>query len=286
MSNLLIETSAIKTFLKSSSFKHFSGKFCPSSSSPFPKARNLEQTSLKMFVLRLFGRFMPLYPTPKGCRRFHSTHKLGRWTSRTSNPSNASSAVLKTGGDGGWLTAVVRWHMRCLLRPINWWRHARASGLCTSPFALSCTHRAMFDTTVCHRHTPSMSVSAPSYHTAVTFQNAFMHAGTTSDAFQRDNLDWLGYASNWSNFTATAALGVIHKGNFEQGMVILGPYLPSENGGESNLAGAAYSEGGALYGLGVINAGVGAISSGGRRSDCRRLPSQYYRGCSRRGCPT
>ncbi|KAI9445101.1 26S proteasome regulatory complex non-ATPase subcomplex Rpn2/Psmd1 subunit [Lactarius indigo] len=100
------------------------------------------------------------------------------------------------------------------------------------------------------------------YHNAVTFQNAFMHAGTTSDTFLRENLDWLGYASNWSKFTATAALGVIHKGNFEQGMVILGPYLPNENGGESNLAGAAYSEGGALYGLGLINAGVGAISSG------------------------
>jgi 26S proteasome regulatory subunit N2 len=89
-----------------------------------------------------------------------------------------------------------------------------------------------------------------------------MHAGTTSDTFLRENLDWLGYASNWSKFTATAALGVIHKGNFEQGMVILGPYLPGENGGESNLAGAAYSEGGALYGLGLINAGVGSISSG------------------------
>jgi hypothetical protein len=121
MSNLLIETGAIKTFPKSSSFKHSSGKFCPSSSSPFPKARNLKRTSLKMFVLRLFGKFMPLYPTPKGCRRFHSTHKVGRWTSRTSNPSSASSIMLKTGGDGGWLTAVVRWHMRCLLRRINWW---------------------------------------------------------------------------------------------------------------------------------------------------------------------
>ncbi|KAI0053354.1 26S proteasome regulatory complex non-ATPase subcomplex Rpn2 Psmd1 subunit [Auriscalpium vulgare] len=96
------------------------------------------------------------------------------------------------------------------------------------------------------------------YHTAVTFQNAFMHAGTTSDTFLRENLDWLGYASNWSKFTATAALGVIHKGNFEQGMAILGPYLPNTNGGESGLAGAAYSEGGALYALGLINAGVGS----------------------------
>ncbi|KAI0004235.1 26S proteasome regulatory complex non-ATPase subcomplex Rpn2/Psmd1 subunit [Russula compacta] len=113
------------------------------------------------------------------------------------------------------------------------------------------------------KHTKdSLEPRSSVYHNAVTFQNAFMHAGTTSDTFLRDNLDWLGYASNWSKFTATAALGVIHKGNFEQGMVILGPYLPGENGGESNLAGAAYSEGGALYGLGLINAGVGAISSG------------------------
>ena len=80
MSNLSIETSAIETFLKSLSFKHSSGRFSPSSSSPFPKARNLKQTSLKMFVLRLFGKFMPLYPTPKGCRRFRSTHKVGPWT--------------------------------------------------------------------------------------------------------------------------------------------------------------------------------------------------------------
>ena len=80
MSNLLIETSAIETFPKSSSFKRSSGRFSPSSSSPFPKARNFKQTSLKMFVLRLFGKFMPLYPTPKGCSRFRSTHKVGPWT--------------------------------------------------------------------------------------------------------------------------------------------------------------------------------------------------------------
>ena len=94
------------------------------------------------------------------------------------------------------------------------------------------------------------------YHTALTLQNAFMHAGTTSDVFLRDNLEWLGLASNWSKFSATAGLGVIHKGYFEQGMVILGPYLP-QSGGESNVQGASYSEGGALYALGLINAGCG-----------------------------
>ena len=95
------------------------------------------------------------------------------------------------------------------------------------------------------------------YHTALTLQNAFMHAGTTSDVFLRDNLEWLGLASNWSKFSATAGLGVIHKGYFEQGQTILGPYLP-QTGGESNIQGAAYSEGGALYALGLINAGCGS----------------------------
>ncbi|KAG7450628.1 uncharacterized protein BT62DRAFT_991500 [Guyanagaster necrorhizus] len=95
------------------------------------------------------------------------------------------------------------------------------------------------------------------YHTALTLQNAFMHAGTTSDLFLRENLEWLGLASNWSKFTATAGLGVIHKGYFEQGMTILGPYLP-QGGGESTMQGAAYSEGGALYALGLISAGCGS----------------------------
>jgi 26S proteasome regulatory subunit N2 len=84
-----------------------------------------------------------------------------------------------------------------------------------------------------------------------------MHAGTTSDVFLRDNLPWLGLASNWAKFSTTAALGVIHKGYFQEGMNILGPYLP-QPGGESQIAGAAYSEGGALYALGLINAGCGS----------------------------
>ena len=85
-----------------------------------------------------------------------------------------------------------------------------------------------------------------------------MHSGTTSDQFLRDNLEWLGKASNWAKFSATAALGVIHKGHFEEGMNILGPYLPAE--GASNqpeMAGAQYSEGGSLYALGLVNAGCG-----------------------------
>ncbi|GJE85724.1 26S proteasome regulatory subunit rpn2 [Phanerochaete sordida] len=95
------------------------------------------------------------------------------------------------------------------------------------------------------------------YHNALTLQNAFMHAGTTSDTFLRENLEWLALASNWAKFSATAGLGVIHKGHFAEGMNILGPYLPQQ-GVESGIPGAVYSEGGALFALGLINAGCGS----------------------------
>ena len=90
------------------------------------------------------------------------------------------------------------------------------------------------------------------FHSGVTFANAFMHAGTTSDGFFRNNLDWLSKASNWSKFSATAALGVIHKGNLKQATTLLGPYLPKEG-----VSGSAYSEGGSLYALGLIHANHG-----------------------------
>ncbi|PKU29259.1 hypothetical protein llap_20437 [Limosa lapponica baueri] len=48
-------------------------------------------------------------------------------------------------------------------------------------------------------------------HTATVIANSFMHCGTTSDQFLRDNLEWLARATNWAKFTATASLGVIHK---------------------------------------------------------------------------
>ncbi|KAK3719464.1 proteasome regulatory particle base subunit [Vermiconidia calcicola] len=88
------------------------------------------------------------------------------------------------------------------------------------------------------------------FHTSVTFANAFMYAGTTIDTFFRDNLEWLGKAVNWSKFTATAALGVIHRGNLGQGQKLLEPYLPKENANASS--GSTYSQGGSLYALGLI----------------------------------
>jgi 26S proteasome regulatory subunit N2 len=94
------------------------------------------------------------------------------------------------------------------------------------------------------------------FHTALTFCNAFMNQGTTNDQFFRDNLDWLGKAVNWSKFTATAALGVIHRGNLSQARKLLEPYLPRPGGHSSN--GSVFSQGGALFAYGLIHANHGA----------------------------
>ncbi|KAM5543956.1 hypothetical protein V8D89_002573 [Ganoderma adspersum] len=67
------------------------------------------------------------------------------------------------------------------------------------------------------------------YHTALTLQNVFMHAGTTSDVFLCENLDG------------------IHKGHFQESMNILG-----------STRSAAYSEGGAFYALRLVIAGCGS----------------------------
>ena len=152
-------------------------------------------------------------------------------------------------------------------------------------------------------------------HSATVMANAYMHAGTTVDTFLRNNLEWLGAATNWAKFGATASLGVIHRGHlnnvricpsrvscellrstcardavdwlFESSMLtilvtaalfitqrqacscscacrqytlqlrmqtveLMAPYLPSEGRTVS-----PYSEGGALYALGIIHAGHG-----------------------------
>ena len=109
------------------------------------------------------------------------------------------------------------------------------------------------DMNVLNKIKDSLEARNSIFHTAVTLANAFMHAGTTNDRFFRDNLEWLGKAVNWSKFTATAALGVIHRGNLGQGQKLLEPYLPKDVIAGSN-PGSAYSQGGSLYALGLIYA--------------------------------
>ncbi|KAJ3068676.1 proteasome regulatory particle base subunit [Podochytrium sp. JEL0797] len=90
------------------------------------------------------------------------------------------------------------------------------------------------------------------FHSAITVANGFMNAGTTSDEFLRQNLEWLAKATNWTKFTATAGLGVIHRGHISRGKAVLSPYLPRDG-----ISGSPYSEGGSLFALGLIHANHG-----------------------------
>lgn len=89
-------------------------------------------------------------------------------------------------------------------------------------------------------------------HSATVIANSFMHCGTTCDQFLRDNLEWLARATNWAKFTATASLGVIHKGHEKEALNLMSTYLPKDSS-----PGSAYSEGGGLYALGLIHANHG-----------------------------
>ena len=72
-------------------------------------------------------------------------------------------------------------------------------------------------------------------------------------SYFRDNLEWLARATNWAKLTATASLGVIHRGHEQEALALMQSYLPRDSG-----AGAGYSEGGGLYALGLIHANHGA----------------------------
>jgi 26S proteasome regulatory subunit N2 len=63
----------------------------------------------------------------------------------------------------------------------------------------------------------------------------------------------LARATNWAKLTATASLGVIHRGHEQEALPLMQSYLPRDTG-----AGAGYSEGGGLYALGLIHANHGA----------------------------
>lgn len=93
-------------------------------------------------------------------------------------------------------------------------------------------------------------------HSATVIANGLMHYGTTSDTFLRENLEWLGRAVNWAKFTATASLGVIHHGHEKDALHILAPYLPKLPAPAAGTT-AGYTEGGALYALGLIYANHG-----------------------------
>lgn len=81
-------------------------------------------------------------------------------------------------------------------------------------------------------------------HSATVLANALTHAGTTCDQFLRDNLDWLSRATNWARFSATAGVGVIHRGRTKDSRQLLSQLLPAPS---------PYTLGGALYAMGLIH---------------------------------
>lgn len=105
------------------------------------------------------------------------------------------------------------------------------------------------------RHTKE-SVRNSICHSATVIANGLMNYGTTSDTFLRENLEWLGRAVNWAKFTATASLGVIHHGHEKDALHLLAPYLPKIPAPAAGTT-AGYTEGGALYALGLIYANHG-----------------------------
>ncbi|ESS31874.1 Proteasome/cyclosome repeat-containing protein, partial [Toxoplasma gondii GAB2-2007-GAL-DOM2] len=89
-------------------------------------------------------------------------------------------------------------------------------------------------------------------HHGVVLSHMLMQAGTSCDVFLRCNLDWMARANNWARFSATASLGVIHKGHVRDSMKLLRTYLPAS--ASSAASSSPYSEGGAFYALGLISA--------------------------------
>lgn len=85
-----------------------------------------------------------------------------------------------------------------------------------------------------------------------------MHCGTTVDRFFRENSTWVGKATHWAKFSATAHHGVVHKGHRANAMNLLSAYLPNE--ASAGVTESPYVEGGALYALGLIHANRGAAA--------------------------
>ncbi|KIW72108.1 hypothetical protein PV04_00328 [Phialophora macrospora] len=107
------------------------------------------------------------------------------------------------------------------------------------------------DLSILNKVKDSLEARYSIFHTAVTLCAGLMHAKTANDTFFRNNLEWLGKATNWSKFTATAVFGVIHQGNITQAHRLLSPYLPKPVGAASSHD-SPYSQGGSLYAYGLL----------------------------------
>ncbi len=85
-------------------------------------------------------------------------------------------------------------------------------------------------------------------HLAVVIANSLMNSHSSNDTFLKENMEWLGKATNWARFASAATLGAIHMGNTEKGLEIMKPYLPG------STVPSVYAQAGSYYGLGLIYA--------------------------------
>ena len=82
------------------------------------------------------------------------------------------------------------------------------------------------------------------------------------DNFFRTHSKFVEQASNWAKFSASATIGVIHKGNVTSAFNILDAFLPKDN-----VSTDAYTEGGAMYSIGLIHALEGSSKVGEKALD-------------------
>lgn len=123
------------------------------------------------------------------------------------------------------------------------------SGTSTTELYLQFLHRKNHtDLLLLEQYMNSVDQRSSVTHNALVIAHAIMQAGTCCDVFLRDNLTWLAKANNWAKFTATASIGVVHKGYVKHYKKVLASYLP----GDAPNTAHAYSEGGALYATGLI----------------------------------
>ena len=82
-------------------------------------------------------------------------------------------------------------------------------------------------------------------HSGHMYMHALQQAGTGCDIFLRQNLQWMAKAVNWAKFSATASLGVIHRGHVKESKNILEAHLPRSDGAQAE-PGSSYREGGSI----------------------------------------
>ncbi|EDO06119.2 putative rpn2_yeast 26S proteasome regulatory subunit rpn2 [Babesia bovis T2Bo] len=125
------------------------------------------------------------------------------------------------------------------------------SGDSTTELYLQFLHRKNHtDLRLLEHYMTSIDQRSSICHSAVVMAHAIMQAGTCCDLFLRDNIGWLAKANHWAKFTATASIGVVHKGYVKNCKKVLSAYLP----GSSPNSSQAFSEGGSLYAIGLIMA--------------------------------